>query len=161
MQNDISEIKNRLSAIEKNLASLEELMRLIVANQMLNNLEIKTPLEKSAEKVSKPSFFINIYDSAPTSPKEIIQGHAKIYNIRDCWIWAEMVNGTIYKESKIRILRRSKKLFSTSIIKLQYLSDAADEVPSVYTGYFRAQLLGLGTLDELKKGDILEAYILE
>ena len=41
MQNDISEIKNRLSDIEKNLASLEELMRLIVTNQTSNNVEIK------------------------------------------------------------------------------------------------------------------------
>ena len=41
MQNDIYEIKNRLSDIEKNLASLEELMRLIVTNQTSNNVEIK------------------------------------------------------------------------------------------------------------------------
>ncbi len=37
-----AESKNN-SIIGKNLSSLEELMRLIVANQMLNNLEIKKP----------------------------------------------------------------------------------------------------------------------
>ncbi len=158
---DIQGLKAEISSINENLSAIEELLRLLVANQMLNNLEIKKPTpKKSAEKISALGFLKNIYDSAPTSPKEIIQGHAKIYHLSNTWIWAEMVDGTIYKESKIRILRRSKKLFSTSIIKLQYLSDAADEVPSVYTGYFRVQLSGIGT-DELKKDDIIESYILE
>ena len=42
------------SIISKNLSSLEELMRLIVANQMLNNVEIKKPPKQEIFVEEKP-----------------------------------------------------------------------------------------------------------
>ena len=79
------------SIISKNLSSLEELMRLIVANQMLNNLEIKTlPIIES---------------TASPSPKKIksTHGKAEIANVAGQHIRLYLNDGYIAIGDKFKV----------------------------------------------------------
>ena len=54
IRSDIQDLKAEISLLNQNFSAIEELMRLIVANQMLNNVEIEKPPKQEIFVEEKP-----------------------------------------------------------------------------------------------------------
>ena len=58
IRSDIQDLKAEISLLNQNFSAIEELMRLIVANQMLNNVEIEKPPKQEIFVEEKPDKII-------------------------------------------------------------------------------------------------------
>ena len=93
--------------------------------------------------------------------REVLQGHAEVRQtihvpnvgtIAGCYVQ----DGKITRQSSIRVLRDSVVIFEDKISSLRRFKDDVKEVASGYECG-----VGVEKFNDIKVGDILEAYIME
>ena len=140
IRSDIQDLKAEISLLNQNFSALEELLRLLVANQMLNNVEIEKP-----PKIENPP-----------KTKEVLQGRDKIYAVGGS-LYAVMLSGKILSDSIIKVIRSGKIIFNT---KISYLDSFHQGTREITYGYFQCQLSGVDN-NKIEENDIIEAYTWE
>ena len=140
---DIQGLKAEISSINENLSAIEELLRLLLANQLIDNLDFKSP----------------------PKTKEIIQGRAEIIYgtgaayLNGCyWSYVNVNSGSITRNCKFRILRNDENIFEGTEIDI-LAADCQTKVNSANAGHI--YLISTKNYFDLQKNDVIESYILE